>query len=200
MSTGGSRPKVEPGGRLCQQIPARRSPYRAHQRAGTLMLRGITAGDIMTTPVYTVKPDDPLTRVIALLCTHRISGVPVVDKSGHLMGLVSERDILEAMHPGAAGLRGKKPRRSSSQGLRDISKIRARDVMAQHIITATPETEPLRLASLMALHKIRRVPIIAGKKLVGIVSHGDVYRAIFETEQWPPVRAGRQAGGGGKTK
>ncbi|MGH7370617.1 MAG: CBS domain-containing protein, partial [Candidatus Methylomirabilales bacterium] len=104
------------------------------------MLRGITAGDIMTTPVYTVKPDDPLTRVITLLCTHRISGVPVVDKSGHLMGLVSERDILEAMHPGAAGLRGKKPHRSSSQGLRDISKIRARDVMARHIVTAAPET------------------------------------------------------------
>src|SRR3970040_3012042 len=104
------------------------------------------------------------------------------------------------MHPVAAGLRGKKPRRSSSQGLRDISKIRARDVMARHIVTATPETEPLRLASLMALHKIRRIPIVVGKKLVGIVSHGDVYRAIFETEQWPPGRAGRQAGRGRNTK
>jgi CBS domain-containing protein len=163
-----------------------------------MKMKGITAGDIMTSPVYTVGPDDRVARIIALLCIHRISGVPVVDKNGHLMGLVSERDILEAMHPGAAGLRGRKPRRQPTQGLRDISELRAQDIMARHIITAAPETEPLRLASLMALHKIRRIPIIAGKKLVGIVSHGDVYRAIFETEQWPHVQGARQAGGGGR--
>ena len=163
------------------------------------MMKGITAGDIMTSPVYTVGPDDRVARIIALLCTHRISGVPVVDKDGHLMGLVSERDILDAMHPGAAGLHGAKPRRRA-QRLRDVRGLRARDIMARHIVTETPETEPLRLASLMALHKIRRIPIIVGKKLVGIVSHGDVYRAIFETERWPLERAGRQAGEGGRTK
>jgi len=162
-----------------------------------MMMKGITAGDMMTSPVYTVGPDDRVARIIALLCIHRISGVPVVDKGGHLMGLVSERDILDAMHPGVAGLHGTKPRRRA-QRLRDIRGLRARDIMARHIVTAAPETEPLRLASLMALHKIRRIPIIVGKKLVGIVSHGDVCRAIFETEQWPPAQGARQAGGGGR--
>lgn len=158
-------------------------------------MKGIAAGNIMTTPVYTVRPDDHVSRIIALLCTHRISGVPVVDKNGHLMGLVSERDILEAMHPGAAGLHGKKPQRRA-QRLRDVRELRAQDIMARQIITATPGTEPLRLASMMALRKVRRIPIVVGKKLVGIVSHGDVYRAIFETEQWPPAQGARQAGGG----
>jgi CBS domain-containing protein len=162
------------------------------------LMKGITAGDIMTSPVYTVGPADRVARIIALLCTHRISGVPVVDRRGHLIGLVSERDILEAMHPGAAGLPGKGSRLRLARGLRDISELRARDIMARQIVTAAPETEPLRLASLMALHKIRRIPIVVGKRLVGIVSHGDVYRAIFETERWPLERAGRQAGGGAK--
>ncbi|MFQ5656327.1 MAG: CBS domain-containing protein [Candidatus Methylomirabilales bacterium] len=150
-----------------------------------MTLKSITAGDIMTSPVYTVGPDDPVARIIALLCTHRISGVPVVDTEGHLMGLVSERDILNAMHPGTAGLRGRNPRRRHGHDLRDISGLRARDIMSRHITTASPETEPLRLASMMALRKIRRIPIVAGRKLVGIVSHGDVYRAIFEVERWP---------------
>ncbi len=48
---------------------------------------------------------------------------------------------------------------------------------------------------MMALRKIRRIPIVAGKKLVGIVSHGDVYRAIFETERWPLARGGGQIAG-----
>ncbi len=160
-----------------------------------MALRSITAGDIMTSPVYTVGPDDPVARIIALLCTHRISGVPVVDSDRQLMGLVSERDILNALHPKAAGLHGKKPRRRLAHGLRDISELRARDIMSRHVTTATPETEPLWLASMMALRKIRRIPIVAGKKLVGIVSHGDVYRAIFETERWPLARGGGQIAG-----
>lgn len=162
-----------------------------------MTLKSITAGDMMTSPVYTVGPDDPVARIIALLCIHRISGVPVVDNDGHLMGLVSERDILDAMYPGAAGLQGKKSRRRPMHGLRDISGLRAQDVMSCEVTTATPETEPLRLASMMALRKIRRIPIVEGKKLVGIVSHGDVYRAIFETHPRPLAQGGPEAGGGG---
>lgn len=154
-------------------------------------LEAIQAGDIMTSPVYTVGPNDPVTRIVALLCTHRISGVPVVNGRGHLLGLVSERDVLDAMLPGAAGLNGKKARGVPEDALRDIRKLQARDLMVRKLITATPETEPLQLASLMAFRKIRRIPIVNGKKLVGIVSHGDVYRAIFESHPQPLARASR---------
>lgn len=51
--------------------------------------------------------------------------------------------------------------------------------MVSQVITAPPDTELLRLASIMALQKIRRIPIVVEEKLVGIVSHGDVHRAIF---------------------
>lgn len=146
----------------------------------SMPLEALTAADFMTTPVHAVGPDDLVTRIVTLLCQHRISGIPVVSAKGLLLGLVSERDVLDAMLPGAAGLNGKQTARG--KGFQDIRRLRARDLMVRKLITATPETEPLRLASLMAIRKIRRIPIVEGKKLVGIVSHGDVYRAIFKSQ------------------
>jgi CBS domain-containing protein len=139
----------------------------------------LEAKDIMTPRVHTVRPADPLWKVIDLICRHRVSGVPVLDGKGHLVGLISERDILHAMYPGPAGAAGKPSGKGAEGRLRNINELLARDIMVVKVITATPETEALRLASIMALRKIRRIPIVAGRKLVGIVSHGDVYRAIF---------------------
>ncbi len=142
----------------------------------------ITARDIMTSPVYTVRPTDRVKRIIALLCTHRISGVPVVDGKGHLVGLISERDVLEAMYPRRRELRQDRGRTSSGTTEREanVDRLLARDIMIRQVITAPPETDALRLASIMALRQIRRIPIVQGRKLVGIVSQGDVYRAIFQ--------------------
>ena len=138
-----------------------------------------TAKDIMTSRVYTVRPADPLWKVIDGICRHRVSGVPVVDGKGHLLGLISERDILHALYPGKVRIPGKSTGRRTTRGLRNISELLARDIMLSQVITSPPETELLRLASIMALKKIRRIPIVVGEKLVGIVSHGDVHRAIF---------------------
>jgi CBS domain-containing protein len=139
----------------------------------------LEAEDIMTPQVHTVGPKDSVWKVIDLICRHRVSGIPVLDGKGHLVGLISERDILHAMNSGAAGVTGKPSGKSVAGRLRNIDELLARDIMVVKVITATPETEALRLASIMALRKIRRIPIVVGKKLVGIVSHGDVYRAIF---------------------
>jgi len=139
----------------------------------------LEAKHIMTPQVHTVRPADPLWKVIDLICRHRVSGIPVLDAKGHLVGLISERDILHAMYPVPSGPAGTEPGKASAARLRNINELAARDIMVVKVITATPETEALRLASIMALRKIRRIPIVVGKKLVGIVSHGDVYRAIF---------------------
>ena len=69
--------------------------------------------------------------------------------------------------------------RGAEWGIRDISEFAAQDVMVTEVVTAAPDTEFLRLASIMALQKVRRIPIVEGETLVGIVSHGDVGRAIF---------------------
>ncbi|MBE0604158.1 MAG: CBS domain-containing protein [Deltaproteobacteria bacterium] len=139
----------------------------------------LEARDIMTRTVRTARPTDPIRKVIDTICRHKVSGVPVVDGKGQLAGLVSERDILYAIHRGTAQSSGKPSGRKETKGLRTIDELLARDVMVVKVITGTPDTDALRLASVMALRKIRRIPIVEGRTLVGIVSHGDVYRAIF---------------------
>ncbi len=146
-----------------------------------------TAKDIMTTPVHTVRPGDPLEKVVGLMCRHRVSGVPVVEGEGRLVGLISERHIIHAMVPGNGdGPKGGDGEPAGGQ-LKDVREFLARDVMVTKVITANPETEFLRLASIMALQKIRRIPIVKGDMLVGIVSHGDVSRAIFGNTERPAV-------------
>jgi CBS domain-containing protein len=144
-----------------------------------MMAGKLEAKDIMIRQVHTVQPADPLWKVIDTICRHGISGVPVLDGKGQLVGLISERDILHAMYPGTVRAPGKPSSRKIVKGLRKFDDLLARDIMVVKVITAAPGTEALRLASIMALRKIRRIPIVVGKKLVGIVSHGDVYRAIF---------------------
>ncbi len=167
-----------------------------------MALESIKAGDIMTSPVYTVGPEDLVRRVVALLCVHRISGVPVVSEKGLLLGLISERDILKAMLPAAARRSGAKVPVARGRDCRDVRELRARDLMVTEVVTAPSDAEPLLLASLMALRKIRRIPIVDDrKKLLGIVSHGDVYRAIFESHPQPLTRpAGTRARKPGKSK
>jgi CBS domain-containing protein len=146
----------------------------------------LEAKDIMTRKVHTVRAADPILKVIDTICRHRVSGVPVVDAKGMLVGLVSERDILYALHHVKKVAPGKGPGVKGAKSLRDVDTLLARDVMVVKVITGTPGTDALRLASVMALRKIRRIPIVEGRKLVGIVSHGDLYRAIFG------IRGGRQ--------
>ena len=76
----------------------------------------LEARDIMTRTVRTARPTDPLRKVIDTICRHKVSGVPVVDGKGQLVGLVSERDILYAMHPGTAQLPGSLPAARKRRG------------------------------------------------------------------------------------
>jgi len=156
-------------------------------------LRDFTARDIMTTSIHTVRPHDPLRKVVALICRYRISGVPVVDQDGYLVGIISERDVLQAMYPDHPELQQRKsrrpPRKQARGDPRDFGKLPAEAIMVRDVITAPPSADALRLASLMASRKIRRIPIVEGKKLVGIVSQGDVYRAIFQGRRLAPSMA-----------
>jgi CBS domain-containing protein len=139
-----------------------------------------TASEIMTSTIHSVRPSDPLRKVVGLLCKNRISGVPVVDGKGRLVGLISERDVLEAMYPDRPELRQRRAGTPGAPGDREIASIASSEIMVGEVITAAPDTDILRLASLMAVNKIRRIPIVEDGRLVGIVSQGDVYRAIFE--------------------
>lgn len=115
------------------------------------------AGEIMSAPVITVSPDEAIGDVAELLRAKDISGVPVVDADGALLGLVSEYDLL------------------AKQG------TTARDLMTTSVISVSSDTPVTDVRHLLVDRRIRRLPVIDQGRLVGIVSRGDV-TALLATE------------------
>ncbi|AVV44147.1 signal transduction protein [Streptomyces sp. P3] len=113
--------------------------------------------EIMTTPVVTVTEDAAVSAVAAVLHGRRISAVPVLDAAGAVVGLVSEYDLL-ARAGGNAG-----------------------QVMTQAVVSVTEDTDVDDVRHLLVERRIRRVPVLAGGRLVGIVSRSDVV-ALLTTE------------------
>ena len=139
--------------------------------------------EIMTTAVRAARPEDPIREIAATMCFHKFSGLPVVDASGKIVGVISEKDILHGMFPKFEDL-------VTSSGLvdfeelereyQDVVNLKVRDVMSQKIIIVEPEMPVLKAASIMFRNHIRRVPVQQDGRLVGIISIGDVHKAIFK--------------------
>lgn len=139
--------------------------------------------EIMTTAVRSARPEDPVREVAATMCFHKFSGLPVVDAAGKIVGVISEKDILHGMFPKFEDL-------VTSSGLVDFEaleheyqnmvNLKVGDLMSQKIITVGPEMPVLKAASIMFRNRIRRIPVQQDGKLVGIISIGDVHKAIFK--------------------
>ena len=139
--------------------------------------------DIMTTNVRTVSSDKKLGEVVSLMCIYRYSGIQVVD-DGKLVGTVSESDVLGKMFPKLEDLM------DSMSGVdydaqmdqySDVVSITVKDVMTPVVISVKPDVHILQAASMMVGRKFRRIPVADGDKLVGMVSMGDVHKAIYQS-------------------
>jgi CBS domain-containing protein len=140
----------------------------------------------MSTTLVTVEPSTPVRDVIRLLIDNRISGVPVV-QDGLVVGVISEGDLIlrERAYRQRGGMAF-----LAQQLFEDHEKLAveyrkahglvAEDVMSGPVITILPGTPVEEIAHLMAERQIKRVPVVEGGRLVGIVSRGDVLRAAYE--------------------
>lgn len=117
------------------------------------------AKDIMTTRVVTVKPSTPIPEAARLLVRRKISGVPVVDEKDKtkVVGILTEADLLAA-----------------PSGAKTVA-----EVMRKRVISVAPDTSVDDIAATLVKRKIKRVPVLDGGKLVGIVSRIDVLRAKY---------------------
>jgi CBS domain-containing protein len=150
--------------------------------------------DVMTTDVITVDPDMTVQAFATLLAERGISGAPVVDADGRLVGIISEGDLLHRAEIGTAR-RHRVRRRSwwldhfASELARDYVKSHARtvkEIMTRDVVTVTEDTELAEVASLLEAKRIKRVPVMREGKVVGIISRANIVRAVGATKGAPP--------------
>jgi CBS domain-containing protein len=142
------------------------------------------AAEVMSSPVLHTRPERSVVQAVRLMRDHSISGLPVLDPDGHLVGIITERDII-AREAGVGG-----------RPLLDYSRhpnggtpahrlaLTVGDLMERHVVTAGPDTPAREIARLMLRHRINRIPIVEDDGVVGIVTRADIL-AIFER----PARA-----------
>jgi CBS domain-containing protein len=160
------------------------------------------AREIMTTKVISVRPEMTAGEIAKVLGNHGISGVPVVDATGMLVGIVSEGDLIGRGEAGREARRdwwltlfaeGETLNPEFLVSLCDRERT-AHDLMHRVVITIDEQTELRDVAKLLTDYRIKRVPVVRDGRIVGIVSRADIVRAFAAGDQ--PARPLAPVGGG----
>ncbi len=151
-----------------------------------------TASDIMTSPVISVHPDDTLKKVIQLFARHNISGAPVVNENNELVGIITERDIIDfsgkshvvslldtsgwiSPHTATEDIA------SLKEGFELIASVRVKSQMSKKVYTVQPGTTGQEVARIMKKRKIDRVPVVDEKgHLLGIITRSNLVNKLAD--------------------
>lgn len=121
-----------------------------------------TASAIMTSDVVTIRADATIREAIDLLIDREISGLPVVDGEGHLVGVLTEFALLAMVYD------------------QEVQDHKVGQHMTQDVITVDIDDPVTRVADLCIVHRIRRVPVTKRGRLVGLIARRDVLRTLYE--------------------
>ena len=143
----------------------------------------LRARDVMTLNVITVGPDMNIRAVANTLIKNNISAVPVVGIDCKVLGIVSEGDLIRRAETGTDSRRSwwLDLFTSTDAIATEFAKShgqKARDVMTRRVITANPDTNLREIASLLEWHRIKRIPIVEGERLVGVVSRANLVQVL----------------------
>lgn len=146
----------------------------------------LTARDLMTPDVVSVRPDMPVAVLARMLSERHLSAVPVTDAHGHLLGIVSEADLLRRLAGAEDPQRGwlaqlfSSPSREAGRYARTHGR-RVSEVMTPGAVTVEEDATAAHIAHLLEEKGIKRVPVLRKGRLVGIVSRADLLRAVLES-------------------
>jgi len=152
-------------------------------------MKYVTAREIMSAPVLTVRPDTPIREIAGLMLRSEVTGLPVVDDEMRVLGIVTEDDLLQREGAPLA------PRSVISPRVRPLWLERvleqyqaaeaatAQQLMTAYVETAAEDTPARDLARLMLSRKINRVLILRDGRLVGIVTRADVLKVFVRSDQ-----------------
>jgi CBS domain-containing membrane protein len=148
-------------------------------------LANLSVRDLMTTDVVAVRREDSLTKVQELMHEKDVRHAPVVDDSGTLVGLVSERDVLRrALVPGAD--------LPITVQADQITSIRAEDIMTCEVETVGPDEDAATAAQTMLDNKYGCLPVIEDGTLAGILTEADFVRFLTVVPPVPRRTGGRK--------
>jgi CBS domain-containing membrane protein len=127
--------------------------------------------DLMTRGVITLDPQANLDEVSDLMRAHRIRHVPIVDAAGHLLGLVTHRDLLGKAFGGGQDL----PRSIRQPYLRSIP---VGEVMTRRVVTVEPDALLNDVARMMVARRLGCLPVVEGNRVIGILTATDFVRYV----------------------
>lgn len=127
----------------------------------------------MTPDPVTVTPDTFFVEAMRIMGERKYRHLPVVDKRGHLVGIVTRTDLLRASPSPATGL-------SVSEVNYMLANLRIREVMSSSVITVVEDTPLEEAAKVMVENRIGCLPVVRGSKLVGIITETDVFKSFVE--------------------
>jgi len=146
----------------------------------------LLARDIMTDTVIACVAETKLEDAVRTLAEHEISGMPVIDAGGRVVGVISETDLLLADHLETPRMKTALfgfyvLRESVMDRMAELRGLRVEDVMSKHVITFGPEAPVDEVARTLHDKQINRAPIVDGDgKLIGLLSRADIIRALAQ--------------------
>jgi CBS domain-containing protein len=146
----------------------------------------LQARDIMTTEVLTVSPETSISELSKILENRKIGGLPVVDKGGRLLGVITQSDLVDRardleLPPAVNILDFHFYLQIPSHLLQRVEKMLGTtvgDCMTRNPVTVAPDTPVARIAALMAKQKMHTIPVLEGGKIVGVIGKMDLVRAM----------------------
>ena len=150
------------------------------------------ASDVMSRNILSVGRDAPIAQAIRLMLDNQISGLPVIDAAGKLVGIVTEGDLLRRSETGTERHRPRwleilmGPGRLAGEYVRTHGR-KVEEIMTRQLVSVTPDTPLDEIVALMERRRIKRMPVLDGDTPVGIVSRADLLRALARTLEEQPV-------------
>ena len=144
--------------------------------------------NIMVRDVRSILPDIPIGQATEELFRYKISGLPVIDKDGKLVGMFTEKDILRYVLPGYLKQVGSfvyqdDPKIIGSKVKELLRDKKVRDVMREQVVTVGPQASLSEVARTMLTEKVRRIPVVDKQnKVIGIIAREDVVKAFMKAE------------------
>lgn len=129
--------------------------------------------DRMTANLVTVNPDTVVSEALSTMRQYNVRRMPVLDKKGHLVGIISEKDLLYAS-----------PSPATSLNVYEIgyllSKLKIKEIMAKDVITVTEDAPIEEAARIMVDNSVSGLPVMNGDKVVGIITETDIFKTLLE--------------------